>query len=279
MRRTAALVLAVPAAIALLAPSQATPAPSGTASDGVVEDVAAAADPDRSSLDTVVRSAVGEADPGGAAADADVALDDDAPVEPGASDGGSATDPASTDPVSTGPSVPPVETTFVVAPAPEAGGLAGSGPRWRYTVEVDPTLGVDPAQLAIEVRAALHDPRSWARDRTMEQVADPSRARIRVVLAPPSVVDELCGRVGLFTAGVYSCWTGRFAMLNAWRWDAGADGFPDIATYRTYLVNHEVGHGLGFGHEDCPGPQELAPVMMQQSKGLGGCVANGWPHP
>ena len=279
MRRTVALVFAVPAAIALLAPSQAAPTPSDGVSSGVAGDVAAAADPTRSPADAVVPTTVEGTAPTGAAADADVAPDGEAPVEPGASDGGSASGPAPTGPTTSGPSDPPVEATFVVAPAPEAGGLAGSGPRWRYTVEVDPTLGVDPVQLAAEVRAALHDPRSWARDRTMEQVADPSRARIRVVLAPPSVVDELCGRVGLDTDGVYSCWTGRFAMLNAWRWDAGADGFPDVATYRTYLVNHEVGHGLGFGHEDCPRPHELAPVMMQQSKGLGGCVANGWPHP
>ena len=277
MRRTVALVLAVPAAIALLAPSQATPAPSGSASDGV----AGAADPTRSPLPApvpaIAPAPVEGSDPAGTSADAAAALDGDTPdalPEPGASDGGGPTGPSGPE-----PSSPPVEAAFVVAPVPEAGGLAGSGPRWRYTVEVDPTLDVDPAQLAAEVRAALHDPRSWARDRTMEQVADPSRARIRVVLAPPPVVDELCGRVGLDTAGVYSCWTGRFAMLNAWRWDAGADGFPDLATYRTYLVNHEVGHGLGFGHEDCPGPEELAPVMMQQSKGLGGCIANGWPHP
>jgi len=157
--------------------------------------------------------------------------------------------------------------------------VAGGGPVWRYTVEVEPTLDVDPVQLSAEVRGALHDPRSWARDRTMQQVADPSRARIRIVLATPSTVDELCARVGLNTAGIYSCWNGRFAVLNAWRWDSGAEGFPDLMTYRTYLVNHEVGHGLGFGHVGCPGPRALAPVMMQQSKGLDGCVANGWPHP
>jgi hypothetical protein len=173
----------------------------------------------------------------------------------------------------------PVEATFLIASVPESGAVAGTGRRWRYTIEVEPGLGIDPDTLATEVRAALHDERSWARSRTLEQVGDPAQARIRVVLATPETVDELCGRVGLRTAGIYSCWNGRFAALNSWRWEVGAAGFPDITTYRNYLVNHEFGHGLGYGHVGCPAAGAPAPVMMQQSKGLADCVANGWPYP
>jgi hypothetical protein len=173
----------------------------------------------------------------------------------------------------------PVEATFLVASVPEGGAVAGSGNRWRYSIEVEPSLGIDPDELALEIRAALEDERSWARTRTLEQVGDPSQARIRIVVATPDTVDALCGRAGLRTAGIYSCWNGRFAALNGWRWEVGADGFPDISTYRTYLVNHEFGHGLGYGHVGCPAEGAAAPVMMQQSKGLGRCIANGWPYP
>jgi hypothetical protein len=99
------------------------------------------------------------------------------------------------------------------------------------------------------------------------------------VIATPGTIDALCAAAGLDTAGVFSCWTGRVAALNSWRWENGAAGFPDVSSYRTYLVNHEVGHALGYGHRRCPGPGALAPVMMQQSKGLDGCIANGWPYP
>jgi hypothetical protein len=43
------------------------------------------------------------------------------------------------------------------------------------------------------------------------------------------------------------------------------------------VVDHETGHWLGHPHLSCGGRGRLAPVMMQQSKGLDGCRHNPWP--
>jgi hypothetical protein len=161
-----------------------------------------------------------------------------------------------------------------------AGGVEfGSGPTVTYTVELEPAVDEELLAFTAAVEQALGDPRSWARQRRFVRVDDPAQASVRIVLATPATVDRLCGAVGLQTVGRYSCWTGTFAALNAWRWMEGASAFEDLTTYRRYLVNHEVGHALGFGHVGCPRPGDLAPVMMQQSIRTEGCVANGWPFP
>jgi hypothetical protein len=156
---------------------------------------------------------------------------------------------------------------------------AGWGPTVTFTVEVEPATGIDPAEALDAAEDALFDPRSWSRDATLVRTSDPDQADIRLLFATPSTVDALCGAEGLETYGYYSCWTGRFATINSWRYAFGATGFEDLADYRRYVINHEVGHGLGHGHVGCPGPGQLAPVMMQQSATLGACAANGWPYP
>jgi hypothetical protein len=68
--------------------------------------------------------------------------------------------------------------------------------------------------------------------------------------------------------------------LNSDRWLYGSDDWTGpLADFRHYAVNHEMGHAIGHSHEYCGGAGQPAPVMMQQSKGLDGCLPNGWPFP
>ena len=94
-------------------------------------------------------------------------------------------------------------------------------------------------------------------------------ADFHIFIANPDTVDEMC--FPLQTNGIYSCRNGNQIIYNYFRWLAGAKDFGlDIATYRLYLINHEVGHMFGWGHTDCPSQNALAPLMMQQSKTTGG---------
>ena len=56
-------------------------------------------------------------------------------------------------------------------------------------------------------------------------------------------------------------------FVNEARWVRGAVPFQgDIGSYRQYLINHEVGHAIGYQrHEPCAENGALAPVMMQQT--------------
>ncbi|WP_374194613.1 DUF3152 domain-containing protein [Streptomyces sp. ISL-63] len=166
--------------------------------------------------------------------------------------------------------------TFTVARA----GVTKSGKGEPYRVEVEDGIGVDPDRAADDIAAILADPRGWSHggERSFRQVADKS-AELVVKIGTPATTDRLCGAYGLKTRGEVNCRGGEQVMVNLKRWQLGSPQFGGpVAEYRALIINHEVGHWLGRGHETCPGKGRPAPAMMQQIVGLKGCVANAWPY-
>jgi hypothetical protein len=160
----------------------------------------------------------------------------------------------------------------------------GSGPLHRFAVEIEDGINVDGAAFAQAVEATLGDPRSWGNGGQMsfQRVGAAEVAAgefdFKVSLVSPGSMETYCPGVG--TGGYTSCRYGDRAVINLARWATAVPHYDgDIATYRQYVVNHEVGHALGNGHVDCPGPGQLAPVMLQQTLSLQGCVKNAWPYP
>lgn len=158
------------------------------------------------------------------------------------------------------------------------------GRRVRYTVEVEGGLRVPEQHFAAAVREVLTDPRGWeAQDGvhfvnvTPAQRAEGAAAEVRIILGSPAYVDDGC--LPLRTMGNLSCHSRGKVLLNVRRWAQGADTYDDVTAYRTYLINHEVGHAIGHSHRACPGRGRPAPVMVQQTKSLYGCEPWPWPQP
>lgn len=123
----------------------------------------------------------------------------------------------------------------------------------------------------------LNDPRGWVRAGFRFVIDDASPYLL--VLAEGPEVDELC--LPLDTATKVSCQNGPVVALNADRWRVGVTHWDsDLATYRGYLVNHEVGHLIGQRHPlpRCPVAGRPAAVMEPQTGNLRGCTGNAWPR-
>ncbi|GAA1035327.1 DUF3152 domain-containing protein [Amycolatopsis albidoflavus] len=186
-----------------------------------------------------------------------------------------------------------------------------SGKLYTYTVEVED--GIDPASYAGDdgfgtaVQGILSDPRSWTWNgeiRLQRVDASYPNPSFRVSLTTPETTHraDACGFQIKFEASCYRRTMGR-VLINLSRWVRGAKVYgSDMTGYRQYAINHEVGHALGNNHVGCPGNDQPAPVMMQQSFGVaddyvamlnnipGGdrgkvaadhhvCKPNAWPNP
>ncbi|WP_433374950.1 DUF3152 domain-containing protein [Actinoplanes sp. CA-142083] len=170
---------------------------------------------------------------------------------------------------------------WLIAPAQSDPPAGHDGRLFRYRVAVEKDIkGLAPADFARTVETTLANPQGWtAGGRFRFQRVGPGRPYDFIVyLATPGTRDRLCDDNG---DGYTSCRNGKSVVLNVARWVKGVPGFAaaGLPVYRQYMVNHEVGHRLGNGHELCPGPGDLAPVMQQQTLGLHGCRPNPWPYP
>ncbi len=164
----------------------------------------------------------------------------------------------------------------------------GTGQKFTYRVDVEQGLGLDGELFAEAVQKTLNDDRSWAHNgaRTFERVYS-GQPDFVITLASPGTTADWCAKSGLDTTednvSCNSAATER-VMINAYRWAQGSKTYGDrIHAYRQMLINHEVGHRLGFPHVTCDKDGDLAPVMQQQTKFLEHdgiqCRANAWAYP
>ena len=175
----------------------------------------------------------------------------------------------------------PAATRVTYVTEVEKGIAWGSNPVWT------------PTRFAATVDAIIAGPRGWTASNA-HPITDHSQGitngswsfqrvsgghfNVKILLATPGTTDRLCGTAGLRTLGQYSCRYGNTMVINLRRWLRGAPGFAmSLDGYHTMVINHEMGHRLGFDHMLCPGRGQPAPVMQEETIDLAGCVPNAYP--
>jgi hypothetical protein len=173
---------------------------------------------------------------------------------------------------------------------PSNGPLLGTGgPLLQFHVAVEYGLPIQLGDFSAMVDRTLGDGRSWVGSGTVElqRASAYAGADFTIYLACPWTAYNLCasGGVDIRVNGYpyTDCRVGNLVVINSDRYIHNADAViaagGDLTNYRYYLINHEVGHRLGYNHVHCPSPGQLAPVMQQQTLRMEGCIPNGWPYP
>jgi hypothetical protein len=211
-----------------------------------------------------------------------------------------------------GPFTEAGDKTWHIVPgtSPKVG--EGTAKTFTYTVEVE--NGVDTSSFggdegfARMVTETLSNPKSWTHNpqiafqRVDAETLGGKKPDFRVSLTSPGTVREGCGyEIELETScynPIYGADAEPRVFINLARWVRGAVPFQgDIGSYRQYLINHEVGHAIGYtSHEPCDRNGALAPIMMQQTFSTSDndasrfdpqsvrpdsktCRFNSWPYP
>lgn len=151
-----------------------------------------------------------------------------------------------------------------------------SAQRFTYEVSTQGEVASDRDEFARIARETLNDIRGWSLNYNADYLPVASGGDFRLIIASPQAVD----RAARYCSARWSCRVGDRVLINDRRWRNTTPTWPlSRRAYRAYAINHEVGHWLGLGHENCSAKGEPAPVMQQQSKDLQGCEANPWPLP
>jgi len=141
----------------------------------------------------------------------------------------------------------------------------------RYVARVDPDVRYSQEEFAELLQIYLADPGGWeAHGYRFELVKNKPDVTIR--LSSPATITKTCGLPNNLSCAEVG---GRNMYLNAMRWLHGSSkSGQTLDGYRQYVVSHEMGHILGHEHANCPGTDNPAPIMMQQTRGIGSCAPN-----
>lgn len=149
---------------------------------------------------------------------------------------------------------------------------------FTYSIATRGEISADKATFARLAAQTYADPRGWrSAGYRFKRVA--RGGQFTLYLANAGTLPSF----GYPCSSTWSCRSGRNVIINQTRWLHASPAWNaahlSLRDYRHMVVNHETGHWLGHRHRGCPGRGKPAPVMMQQSKGLGGCRFNPFPLP
>jgi|CryBogDrversion2_8_1035294.scaffolds.fasta_scaffold08455_2 hypothetical protein len=140
-----------------------------------------------------------------------------------------------------------------------------------FCVVIDPDVKFPLKEFTRDVQIYLADPHGWSSKGYDFVLKETGQTDVVIHMSSPA---------GLRTAGCdpkLNCAElgGRHLRVNSVLWTLGGPKSKlSLYEYRQYIISHEMGHILGHEHEKCAGAGHPAPIMMQQTLGIGECSPN-----
>ena len=127
-------------------------------------------------------------------------------------------------------------------------------------------------QIDFCIMAFLNSPDGWLQDGYFFEPTEKIVAKVWIRLSMSKTIESICGVSPMLSCAELG---GKDMYLCAERWFGGAPKSKlSLHDYRQYMVLHEMGHILGKEHVKCPGKGKYAPIMLQQTLGIGECIPN-----
>lgn len=123
----------------------------------------------------------------------------------------------------------------------------------------------------------VEHPLGWG---CFEVVDSVEQGSITVVLTPSGTLHDLFPEFKHHNLSVCDM-VSRNIWINEDRWHGAAvnESKLPLNAYRAYVLQHELGHALGKMHYSGEShSNELSPVMLQQTLGIGSFISNPFPR-
>ena len=143
----------------------------------------------------------------------------------------------------------------------------------KYHISIQDGLKRSLKHFADFVENVLTDKRTWKKY-SFKRTMNKSEAKFKIILTKPSDIFHLCNMKGLSCTNMIT----KDVFINSSRWFNGSKPSKlRLNDYRKYLINHEVFHALGGGHNVCK-ENQICGVSHQQTLGIPkNSKPNPWP--
>lgn len=141
---------------------------------------------------------------------------------------------------------------------------------FRYLVAIEDGINYPINLFKKYIKSILSDSRSWC----VNFIEDKINPDFCIILSKRETIINICNLVDLSCADFMK----NIIYINYNNWINGSKlSKLTLDDYRTYVINHEVGHILGIHTHFNPRKGCKTPVMNQSTNGIGKGLPNQWP--